>query len=152
MVTKDKIFTIVEKNIEGSDIFLVNVSVGSSNTIKVYIDSNVGVTIKDCTKLHKQIVNDSEIIDEYFELQVSSPGINSSFKVYKQYLKNLGKEIEVTTNDGIKTKGLLHTTNEQDIEVIEQVQQKKGNKKIENINSITIGLKNIKSAKLILCF
>lgn len=152
MITKEEITKIVKKNIEGNNIFLVSVSIGSSGLARVYIDNDEGVTIKDCITLHKQIVNELGEIAEDLELQVSSPGINSSFRVYEQYLKNIGEKIEIITDDGITTRGTILAADKHCIEINEQNEAQKINKNEVNNKSLTISIKNIKSAKLVLCY
>ena len=53
--------------------------------------------------------------DGDFSLEVSSPGIDEPLKLHRQYIKNTGREIEVTLNDDSKKTGKLITVNENDI-------------------------------------
>ncbi|MFC2117465.1 ribosome assembly cofactor RimP [Bacteroidota bacterium] len=149
MITKDKIIDIVRNNINETDLFLVDVKIGSSNKINVFIDSNSGVNIQDCTIIHKAIVNELEMSNLDFELQVSSPGIDASFKVMEQYLKNIEKEIEIISFDGVKTRGTLLSVNDEEILIKERIITKGGKDVGTNMENIHINLKNINSAKLI---
>ena len=152
MITKEEIDYIVRNNIGETDLFLVDIKLGSSNKINVFIDSNNGVNILDCTKLHKAIVNNLEEKNIDFELQVSSPGIDASFKVIEQYLKNIDKQVEIVSFDGVKTKGELLSANEKEI-CIKENNTSKGKKDVgSNENNICISLTNIKSTKLVYTF
>ena len=65
-----------------------------------YIDSDSGITIDDCEKVHRAI---DPILDELnptndasYILSVSSLGIDRPLKTERDFKKNIGKEIEVT--------------------------------------------------------
>ena len=107
MIEKNKIEEIVKGLIAGSDIFLVSVKVSGSNKIVIHIDKNGGITIDECAMIHRKIEQCFNRDDEDYELQVSSPGIDSPFVVIEQYVKNEGKRVEVLDNDGKKYTGLL---------------------------------------------
>ena len=53
--------------------------------------------------------------EEDYELEVGSAGIGQPFKVLKQYLIHIGKEVEVLTRDGKKLEGVLKDANEENI-------------------------------------
>jgi len=151
VIAKEEILEIIDMNIKDSNIFCVGVSIGSSGLIKVYIDKNVGVTISDCSNLHSQIINELGTKADDIELQVSSPGASASLKVLKQYLKNIGKELEVLMDDGLKIRGILLAADNDSIKIEEIIKPQKGKNNTES-KFLTISIKNIKSAKPVLCF
>ena len=55
MIDKQTIYSIVEQGLQGSDCFLVDISVTPANIISVEIDNNTGVDIERCEKLHRFI-------------------------------------------------------------------------------------------------
>jgi len=107
MIEKNKIEEIVKGLIAGSDIFLVSVKVSGSNKIVIHIDKNGGITIDECAMMHRKIEQCFNRDDEDYELQVSSPGIDTPFIVIEQYFKNEGKRVAVLDNDGKKHTGWL---------------------------------------------
>jgi ribosome maturation factor RimP len=107
MIEKNKIEEVVRGLIAGSDIFLVSVKVSGSNKIVIHIDKNSGITIDECADIHRNIEQCFNREEEGYELQVSSPGLDSPFIVIQQYFKNEGKKVEVLDNDGKKYTGLL---------------------------------------------
>jgi ribosome maturation factor RimP len=107
MIEKEKIQGLVEEFISGTGLFLVSVKVSSSNRIIVLADKNEGITIDECAAIHRHIENGLDRVNEDFELQVSSPGLDMPFGVIEQYLKNEGKKVEVTDNEGSKYIGNL---------------------------------------------
>jgi ribosome maturation factor RimP len=107
MIEKSKIENVVKDLIAESDIFLVSVKVSASNKIIIQLDKNSGITIDECVAVHRQIEQCFNRDEEDYELQVSSPGLDSHFIVIEQYFKNEGKKIEVVDNEGKKYTGLL---------------------------------------------
>jgi ribosome maturation factor RimP len=107
MIEKNKIEDVTRNLIAGSDIFLVSVKVSGSNKIFINVDKNSGITIDECATLHRSIEQCFDRDEEDYELQVSSPGLDSPFVVIEQYIKNEGKKVEVVDNDGKKYTGLL---------------------------------------------
>ncbi len=153
MITKEQIRDIVSEKFKGSDFFIVDIKVDLSNNIQVEVDKYSGFSIADCIELNRFIEKRMNREEEDFSLQVSSPGLEKPFKVFDQYKKNVGKEIEVLTSDEKKVRGLLKEVTEKNIvlEYTEKLRNEK-NKKIEIIKTETVEFPNIKEAKIILKF
>jgi ribosome maturation factor RimP len=84
MVERDKILELLkEQPVEG--LFPVAVSVSLSDTIKVVVDSLIGLTLDDCVKVSRYLEQQLDRDKEDFELEVSSPGLTEPFKVKEQY-------------------------------------------------------------------
>lgn len=109
MIDKSIIHSIVEEQLEGTDGFLVDVSVSPTNVVTVEIDSTTGVDIDTCARLTRAIEEKVDRDVEDYELEVGSAGLTSPFKVGRQYEKNIGNEIEVLTRDGRKLTGTLQS-------------------------------------------
>lgn len=107
MIDKKALEAYLERYMEGSDYFPVEVKVNAANEIKVEIDSMQGVDIDYCVELSRAIESEFPRDEEDYELEVGSAGLTSPFKVLKQYEKNIGQEIEVYTDGGKKYTGLL---------------------------------------------
>jgi ribosome maturation factor RimP len=107
MIEKDVIKSLVDKKLADSDNYLVELSVRPDNLISVEIDNDQGVSIDDCVALSRFIDEHLDREQEDFELEVGSSGITSPFKVVRQYLKNIGKEVEMLLKSGIKLTGIL---------------------------------------------
>ena len=77
---------------------LENVKNGKFHTLRVYIDSDHGVNIDDCSKASKQIsaVLDVEnVMSHQYHLEVSSPGVNRLLFTSEQYQPYIGKTVKV---------------------------------------------------------
>ncbi len=138
------------------EFFVVDIRIQASNRIQVSVDNKKGITIGECARISKLLEQKLLEADEnlVFELNVSSPGIDTPFKVKQQYEKSVGKKIELIDLKDNKIKGtLLQTKDDHVIIENERVIKVPGRKKKEVIKKkVTLPLKNIKSAKLILSF
>jgi ribosome maturation factor RimP len=154
MIEKATIEEIIRKYIEGTDIFLVDIRLSPGNIIHITLDKPEGITIKECTAINRYVVSQLDKDAENFELEISSPGLGLPFKVFQQYQKNLGRNVEVILKDGIKVKGKLIGASTERIEIEEQKKiRKEGKKKPEYVVAITSYYMNeIKSTKLIVSF
>ena len=65
-----------------------------------------------------------------FSLEVSSPGIDEPLKLHRQYLKNIGRNVEVLLQDSTKKEGKLTEASEESI-TIEYVEGK-GKKAVQH--------------------
>ena len=69
---------------------------GSENVLRVYIDSDSGVTIDDCEKVSRALSDVLDRIDPIkgpYELEVSSPGIERELKRDWHFKKAQGSKI-----------------------------------------------------------
>ena len=95
------------------ELFLVDVIVSGSqkkNKVLVLIDGDQGVTIDQCAELSRKISGDLEekdIMDGAYRLEVSSPGVEFPLKFERQYPQHLGRKVKVTLNDGSEKIGKL---------------------------------------------
>lgn len=68
--------------------------------IFVYIDKEGGITLEDCETIHNAIDQPLDSLDptngQKYVLNVSSPGLDRPFKRPKDFIKNIGKEVEVS--------------------------------------------------------
>jgi ribosome maturation factor RimP len=120
------------------EYFIVQVSVKKGNVIDVVIDGNNGVAIQKCVDVSRQIEQNLDRETEDFELTVSSAGLSNPFIVYRQYLKNIGKEVEVKTGTEKPITGnLIHVDpNGFDLETRTLEKEEGKNKKVEVIKTI----------------
>lgn len=130
------------------DLFLVEVKIKPTNNIKVFIDGDRGISIERLVQynrsLYKQIEASEMFPNDDFSLEVSSPGLDEPLKLRRQYLKNTGRYVEVTQNDGSRVEGKLVNVTEN--EMIVEEEKGKGKKK-ETIQH-TISFDNIKTTKI----
>ncbi len=134
MIEKQKIESLVEEFLKGTELFLVAVKVSSSNKITVLADRNSGITIDDCIAIHRHIESSLDRDAEDFELQVSSPGLDHPFAVFRQYLKNEGRKVEVTDIEGTKLTGKLKNVTSGGFELETELKVKGKTKELKDIS------------------
>ena len=73
---------------------------GSSWYLRAYIDKDGGITVDDCEIVSRRM---SELLDKYdyvedsYIFEVSSPGLGRPLKKEKDYVRSMGKELEIRT-------------------------------------------------------
>lgn len=129
-------------------IFLVEVKIKPTNNIKVFLDGDTGISIKQCADynraLYKQLEESTYFPDGDFSLEVSSPGLDEPLKLERQYAKNIGREVEVLTTEGTKVEGRMVAANAEAL----TLEEEKGKNKKKEIVVHTIPLTNIKTTKI----
>ena len=71
---------------------------GDAFELIVYIDKPGGISLDDCERISRLIepaIDESDPIECAYYLCVSSPGIDRPLKNQKDYLRSLGKKIDV---------------------------------------------------------
>jgi len=148
MITEKLIREWIEEHLSGTDRFLVDLTIKSGNRILVFIDSDTSVLIENCISLSKFIESHLDRDIEDFELNVSSSGLDHPYKLVRQYIKNIGREVAISLNDGKKVEGTLIAADESGIEVIEKIKEKKNNIEVKHNFNFT----EIKETKEIIKF
>jgi len=151
MITEDRIKGLIAEKLEELNLYLVGIKIRSGNNIMVFIDGDNGVTIKECVKISRQIESNLDREVEDFELQVSSAGLDQPFRVLKQYIKNIGREVNVDKTDGAKLSGVLISANKEFIE-IKTALTKKEIKEKKEAEIIRIDFEQIKEVKSVISF
>lgn len=66
--------------------------------LRAYIDKEGGITIDDLTVINHELsdlLDQNDFIEESYILEVSSPGLLRPFKKPKDFVRNMGKDVEV---------------------------------------------------------
>ena len=140
-MTQDTTIQAVEKLLRPllqDDVFLVEIRIKPINNIKIYLDADNGLGIEKCIKINRALYKIMEEMGMYpegdFSLEVSSPGVEEPLKMNRQYHKNIGRNVEVITNDNNRLEGLLKGVNDDAIEI--ETTEGKGKKVIVRTNNI----------------
>ncbi len=120
MITIGMIEGLLKPVLEQDNCFLVGVNVSAGNRIVVHIDGPSDISIDYCIRLSRLIEQSLDRETEDFELEVSSPGIGQPFKVKEQYIKAVGRPVEVLTNESKTVKGILKDVDKQTFIVVEE--------------------------------
>lgn len=147
----EKITSISEERFRDEDLndcFIVDIIVNGSK-IEVFIDSDPGVTFKQCQRLSRSIeayLDESTIIGSKYILEVSSPGIDRPLKFKRQYPRNVGRKIELTKIDGTVITGKM-TTVESNFITIEIAGKKK-----KEVTKVDVPFDEIEKTKILVTF
>lgn len=154
MIDLQSVKEIVNEGIQGTDLFVVDITVSPDNRIVVEVDNDEGVDIDRCTTLHRYIESRLDREVEDYELEVGSAGITSPFKVVRQYQKNIGNEVEVLTRSGQKLTGTLKAADEEafTLTITKKVKPEGAKRKIEVEEDLTFPYNEIKYTKYIIRF
>jgi ribosome maturation factor RimP len=154
MIDKNIISQLVNEKLASSDNYLVDVVIKPGNLIVVEIDNDEGVCIDDCAELSRYVESHLDREVEDFELEVGSAGITSPFKVLRQYIKNIGNEVEMLLKNGTKLSGVLKAADENGVIVAveKQVKPEGAKRKITIEEDLSYTFEEIKYTKYLIRF
>ena len=73
---------------------------GSTYYLRAYIDKEGGITINDCEAVAREmneLLDREDFIPDSYTFEVSSPGLGRPLKKEKDYIRSMGKEVEIRT-------------------------------------------------------
>ena len=139
---------------QNGDYFLVDISMSPDHRIVVEIDHADGVWIEDCAELSRFVQERlGEELDDY-DLEVGSAGLGQPFKVARQYVNHVGKDVEVLTAEGRKVQGVLKDVDGDRFTVTVREKQKVEGKKRPVMADVDYeyDMNNVKYTKYLLSF
>ena len=106
---------------EEPQYFCVSLRIKPTNNIKLFLDGDNGLPILKCVQLNRKLYKMIEELGIYpegeFSLEVSSPGVDEPLLLHRQYVKNIGREVEVIFTDDTRKEGKLLEVAESDISI-----------------------------------
>jgi ribosome maturation factor RimP len=78
--------------------------------LRIYIDSENGISFEDCEKVSRRIseaLDENDPIEDAYYLEVSSPGIERGLYTDKHFEKHIGSEVNVKLNKLFEGKRFL---------------------------------------------
>jgi len=151
---KEQLEKLVNDNLESEQHFLVDIIISGQNGPKkvlILLDGDEGINIDDCAKVSRKvgfIVEEEEIIEDAYRLEVSSPGLDHPIVLLRQYVKNIGRNVRVTTLEETRHEGILAVAN--DKEIVLEEETGKGSKKV--MNELTFSFDQIKKTEILVKF
>lgn len=156
MIQESEVRTLIDEAIEGTNIFLVDLKISGGNKISVLVDAIGGLPITDCMKVSRGIEHNLDREDDDYSLDVSSPGLDKPFKVFRQYEKNIDRSIRILIEDEGVFDAKILSVNDTDEKISLEIEQ------IITIGELVEGLKkgdnlelspdDIKEAKINISF
>lgn len=116
------------------DAYIVDLNYHEANKkLEIFIDRDSNITIGQCAKINKYLqkhIDEAGWLGEKYTLDVSSPGVGKPLKFPRQYVKNIGREVEVKQKDGTKISGKLLEVTEENLTLEEQISPPQKQKKV----------------------
>ena len=138
-----EIIDAISSEIVARGCFLVDVTVSKDNDVEVTVESEEGIVdLDDCVAISRFFETQFDREKEDYSLTVTSAGLDQPFKVLKQYLKAVGKKVEVSLKGGRKMVAELVEADADSItlkySVKEAVEGKKKKEMVEHVDLYTM--------------
>jgi len=151
---QDLVRKLVDEAVNENDsLFLIELGFLPSNKIKVIVDGDEGISLKECIRISRHVEHNLDREEEDFALEVTSPDITQPLSVERQYRKNMSRVLKVKTEEG-EIEGTLVDVNEEGISLRWKTREPKpiGKGKVTVEKNATIAYQNIKEAKVKITF
>jgi len=157
MINKEKVIALVEERMNelNNGLYIVELTISSANSIHVEIDKIVGgVTVTDCVSVSRNVEHNLDRDEEDFELHVSSAGLDKPLRHINQYIKNIGRRVEIVRKDGDKLEGEIIKITDDTMIIKDQVSKQLENKKkkvlVEEVTEVHFS--DVKESKIVISF
>ena len=73
---------------------------GGTWYLRAYIDKEGGITVNDCEAVAREmneILDREDFVEDSYVFEVSSPGLVRPLKKEKDYIRSMGREVEIRT-------------------------------------------------------
>ncbi len=158
MITKKLVTDLALERIAERDekLFIVELTISAAFVIRLEIDKTEGnVTIEDCVSVSRNIEHNLDREEVDFELHVSSAGLDKPLRVHQQYVKNIGRGLDVKLKSKEKMNGTLVEVSDKGI-VLEREEKQlvDPNKKKKVLVTLRdeVAFSDINEAKIVITF
>jgi ribosome maturation factor RimP len=142
-----------EKISDRDDLFIVDVKMHPGGKLEILVDGDRGLSVQDCVAISRHVgfhLEEEDAVGHAYNLEVSSPGIDTPLKLERQYRKNEGRTLSVKSADGSLHEGKLQRTEESGIIIEEELKGQKG-KKVQQAE-LFIPFDQVVEAKVLISF
>ena len=138
-----EIIDAIESEIVARGLYIIEVTVSKDNDVEIIIESEEGkVELEDCVSISRFFETKFDRETEDYSLTVTSAGLDQPFKVLKQFVKAVGKKVEVQLKGGKKMIAVLEAADEESITLKysqkEAVEGKKKKEIVEHVDRFTM--------------
>ena len=111
---KEKVEALVQEAlVENPSLFLIDLTIGGDNSIRVLLDGDQGVTLEACMQVSRKVEHNLDRENQDFSIEVTSAGVGEALLLPRQYQKNVGRKLEATVLDGTLYSGILDSVTDQ---------------------------------------
>jgi len=130
MISEGSIRKAVEEKIDGTGMFVVDITVKSGGKVFVEVDKAPAVSISELASINRFLEHYFEGETDDIEMRVSSPGLDRPLRHARQFDKYKGHDVKVVLHDGRAVEGELESCDEKMLVLIIKT-KKKGRKELE---------------------
>lgn len=156
MKLEERIIELANSFLKDDSFFIVDViskAASGRQKILVLLDGDNGVNIDDCASLSRQLghhLEENEIMEHAYVLEVSSPGLDHPIKLPRQFRKNVDRNFKLVLKEGKVIKGRLKEANGEDLLLELESSTKK--KKSEEPSELKVAMSEIEKANVLVSF
>jgi len=109
---EQNIFNAAKEISEKNHLFLLEIlfrGTKRNRVIEIFIDGEDNLSADDCARISREInkvIEEKELLDSAYRLDVSTPGVDRPLKYLKQYKKHINRKFEVRYKSGEKKKNI----------------------------------------------
>jgi len=143
---------VEEKIADKPSLFILDVKMHPNGKLMILVDGDHGIGIDDIAAISRHVgflLEEENVIETAYNLEVSSPGIDTPLTTIRQYLKNIERNLSIKMADGTKREGKLTGITEDAIVIEEKIKEK--GKRAEIIESV-IPISKITETKVLISF
>lgn len=152
---REKVAKLLENALEeNKSLFLIDLNISEENQIRVILDGDKGVTVEDCIAISREIEHNLDREEYDFSLEVMSSGVSEPLTLPRQYKKNIGRNLKVTTTNEEKIEGELIAANDESCTLTWSAREPKpvGKGKVTVQKEAVLPYKEIMEAKVMITF
>jgi ribosome maturation factor RimP len=118
---------VEEKIADKPNLFIVDIKMHANGKLVILVDGDNGIGIDDVAGISRYVgfkLEEENVIETAYNLEVSSPGLDAPLKSIRQYIKNIGRNLAIKMADGTKREGRLSSITEDAIVIEEKIKEK----------------------------
>ena len=148
-IIKENIVRISNEIAEKLNFFVIDINFRGDNRkkiIEVFVDAEKNIDADNLAEISREInsiIEDQDIIQQAYRLDVSTPGVDRPLKFLKQFPKHINRNFEFTYKTGDETRTITGKLLSVEREELTFLSDKK---------EVLIEFKNITTAKVIISF
>ena len=105
---KEKVEALVQEAlVENPSLFLIDLTIGGDNSIRVLLDGDQGVTLETCIQVSRKVEHNLDREENNFSIEVSSCGVGEPLTIPRQFIKNVSRKLEVIDSEDKQVQGTL---------------------------------------------
>ena len=155
MELNDKIRNLAQATLKDESLFIVDVLFslkhGPSKKMVIIIDGDKGVNIDDIANISRDLskaLDDTNLVDDQYLLEVTTPGLDQPLKLKRQFKKNVGRSLKVHLKDKTIIQGKLAAAGKDHL----TLDQETGEGKKKEIKPRELGYGEIEKAFVLVSF